>query len=152
MKANEMSLRLITDNKRRFQKSMVMRSLGTCLFLTCLAGMAVTAVAARGEGGAPDGWTISTPRDELRPKFSFSAHGGRDGKGSFVIAADEREGLDGWWTKTVPVKGGMHYRFHAARKVDHVAIASSERGRADRVAGRPRAFRSAAMRPPSRVT
>jgi Carbon-nitrogen hydrolase len=69
-----------------------------------------------------DGWTTCEPREELRPKFSYHARGGRDGKGGFVIEADEREGLDGWWTKTVPVKGGMHYRFHAARKVDGVAL------------------------------
>ena len=93
-----------------------------CLFLTSMAACAATVFAAGGEGGAPDGWTTSEPREELRPKFSFDAHGGRDGKGAFVIEADQREGLDGWWTKTVPVKGGTHYHFHAARKIDRVAV------------------------------
>jgi predicted amidohydrolase len=69
-----------------------------------------------------DGWETSAPRDELRPSFSYDVHGGRDGQGALVIAADGRVGLAGWWTKTFPVKGGTHYRFHAARKIDHVAL------------------------------
>lgn len=79
------------------------------------------AAAAAGELAAPQGWSTAAPRDELRPTFSFADHGGRDAKGGFVIQAD-REGLDGWWTTTVPVEGGRHYRFHAARKVDGVAL------------------------------
>ena len=71
-----------TDNERRFPKSMVLRRLRTSLLLTAVASMAMAAVAARGDGGAPDGWTTAAPRDELRPKFSFNSQGGRDGKGS----------------------------------------------------------------------
>ncbi|HEY3963233.1 MAG TPA: carbon-nitrogen hydrolase family protein [Planctomycetaceae bacterium] len=80
------------------------------------------AFVAAGEPGAPEGWTTSAPRDELRPKFSYEAQGGRDARGAFVIAADGRAGLDGWWTKTVPVKGGQHYLFHAARRVERVTL------------------------------
>jgi predicted amidohydrolase/tetratricopeptide (TPR) repeat protein len=81
------------------------------------------ALAQNGDNGAPDGWKTSAPREELRPKFSYDERGGRNGKGAMVIAADERDGLDGWWTTTVPVKGGSHYRFQAARKTDGIALA-----------------------------
>jgi predicted amidohydrolase len=115
-------LNMIDFNKRQFMNSTVIGWLNRmCLFLTSLAACAATVIAASSERGVPDVWTTSEPRVELRPKFSFDAQGGRDGKGSFVIEADQREGLDGWWTKTVPVRGGRHYRFHAARKIDRVA-------------------------------
>jgi predicted amidohydrolase len=58
----------------------------------------------------------------LRPTFSFDPRGGPHGDGSWNIAADEREGLHGWWQKTFPVTGGKHYRFHAVRKVHNVAV------------------------------
>ncbi len=93
-----------------------------CILLATLGISAAILRAADGKGRVPDGWSTSAPRDELRPRFSYDVHGGRDDKGAFVIAADDREGLDGWWTKTVPVKGGTYYRFHAARKTDHVVL------------------------------
>jgi predicted amidohydrolase len=61
----------------------------------------------------PDGWTTAAPRPEIRPAFAYEPAGGPDGRGAFVIRADQREGLDGWWTRTVPVAGGKHYRFTA---------------------------------------
>lgn len=70
---------------------------------------------------APDGWQTATPREEIRPQFSFDPKGGADGKGGFIIKADAREGLDGYWTKTFPVKGAQHYRFIALRKLENVA-------------------------------
>jgi predicted amidohydrolase len=93
-----------------------------CLFFTTLAACTTAAVAADGTPSIPDGWTTSAPREEIRPQFSYDVHGGRDGKERFVIAADQRDGLDGWWTKTVPVKGRAHYRFRAARKIDGVPL------------------------------
>ncbi len=77
--------------------------------------------AAAGDVQAPEGWTTAAPRDELRPTFSYTANGGRDAKGAFVIEA-QREALDGWWTTTVAVQGGRHYQFRAARKVEGVAL------------------------------
>jgi predicted amidohydrolase len=71
---------------------------------------------------APEGWTPASPRDEIRPIFSFNPKGGPDHAGSFVIQADAREGLAGWWTKTFSVKGGQHYRFCALRKTTNVAV------------------------------
>jgi predicted amidohydrolase len=70
---------------------------------------------------APDGWATYAPREEIRPNFSADAKGGRDGKGGLVIEADERDGLHGCWTKTLPVEGGKVYRFQAFRKIANVS-------------------------------
>jgi predicted amidohydrolase len=64
----------------------------------------------------PEGWTTFTPRDEIKPAFSFDTGGGPEGRGSFVIESDAREGLMGKWTKTFPVHGGAFYRFAVQRK------------------------------------
>ncbi len=72
-------------------------------------------------GKAADGWTTAAPRDEIRPTFAREDSGGVDGRGSLVIRADRREGLDGWWTRTFPVVGGRTYRFRAAYRAEGVA-------------------------------
>lgn len=70
----------------------------------------------------PDGWSAVAPRDEIRPAFSFKKKSGPHGAGTFVIAHDEREGLDGWFQKSFPVNGGEFYAFHALRKLDKVSL------------------------------
>lgn len=70
----------------------------------------------------PAGWQSMSPRDELKPGFSFNPKGGPKGDGAFVIAHDEREGLHGWFEKSFPVEGNRHYRFEALRKVHNVAV------------------------------
>lgn len=101
-----------------------MRTVGkliaVCL-ITAATGELRHPVAAADDLTAPQGWSTAAPRDELRPTFSYATHGGRDANGSFMIQA-QREGLDGWWTTAVSVEGGRHYRFHAARKVEGVAL------------------------------
>jgi predicted amidohydrolase len=77
-----------------------------------LLGMAAWAIAA----APPEGWTTAAPRDEIQPAFSFDPAGGTDRRGSFVIESDQREGLMGKWTKTLPVRGGTFYRFSVQRK------------------------------------
>jgi predicted amidohydrolase len=74
--------------------------------------------------GEPEsgGWTTGAPRDELRPSFKFDAHGGPDGSGGYLIEADGRDGLDGWWTKSFPVTGGKYYRFSARYRARGVAL------------------------------
>ena len=72
--------------------------------------------------GAPEGWTVASPREEIRPDFAFEPKGGRDGRPAFVIRADAREGLHGAWVKTFPVEGGRSYRFHAVRRTENVAL------------------------------
>lgn len=69
---------------------------------------------------APDGWQAIAPRDEIRPLFSYENEGGPDQRGCFVIRADAREGLVGWWTKTTPVQGGRWYRFTASRRCEGI--------------------------------
>ena len=70
----------------------------------------------------PNGWQTDAPRAEICPHFNYLPRGGRDGKGSFAIAADEREGLDGHWKKSFAVDGGKNYRFFALRKAENVAV------------------------------
>lgn len=77
--------------------------------------------AADGANSAPDGWRAMAQRDEIRPRFDYRTKGGKDGKGSLLIIADEREGLDGYWQKAFSITGGKHYRFFALRKVVNVA-------------------------------
>jgi len=66
---------------------------------------------------APEGWATASPRAELRPEFRYDPSGGPSRTGAFVIRSDEREGLQGRWTRTLPVQGGRHYRFSALRRM-----------------------------------
>ncbi|MFO0959312.1 MAG: carbon-nitrogen hydrolase family protein [Isosphaeraceae bacterium] len=68
-----------------------------------------------------DGWTTAAPRDEVKPTFRYEPEGGREGHGSFVIEADDREGLHGSWSRTFPVEGGRTYAVRAYRKTEGVA-------------------------------
>lgn len=68
-----------------------------------------------------DGWQISSPRDEIRPVFEFDSVGGLDRKPAWTIRADNRQGLDGCWTKTLPVRGGAWYKFSAFYWATNVA-------------------------------
>jgi predicted amidohydrolase len=69
---------------------------------------------------APTGWTVWSARAETAPEFRYDAQGGREGSPAFIISHDDRPGLDGCWTKTIPVTGGRWYRFHAVRRVSNV--------------------------------
>lgn len=95
--------------------------------LTLTGALALPAIMDRtgtrsmaGESAAPEGWTTGAPRDELRPWFRYEADGGPNGRGSFVIEADARPGLIGWWQRTFPVQGGRTYKFTARRKADRI--------------------------------
>lgn len=69
----------------------------------------------------PAGWSASAPRDEIRPAMSYTAPGGRNGSGCFTISHDDREGLHGYWTTTINIKGGQHYRFQVFQRTRKVA-------------------------------
>src|SRR5437667_3703531 len=69
-----------------------------------------------------DGWTSAAPREEIRPQFQQTETGGKSGRGTLVIRADDREGLHGWWQKTFPVTAGQHYRFSAWRRAENIAV------------------------------
>jgi hypothetical protein len=81
-----------------------------------------TVDAPRNPTQPPEGWSATAPRDEIRPQFAYDPKGGPDQSGSFLITAQQQEGLQGCWQKSFPIKGGQSYRFHAVRKVDHVAL------------------------------
>jgi predicted amidohydrolase len=70
----------------------------------------------------PDDWAAISPRDEIRPWFSFEPKGGPKNAGALVIIHDEREGLDGWFQKSFAVSGGGFYRVSAVRKTTDVAV------------------------------
>jgi predicted amidohydrolase len=86
------------------------------------ASICLGAPSASGESPAEvDGWSTAAPRDELRPDFRFERDGGHRGQGRLILQSDQREGLDGYWMKDFPVRGGDHYRFQAFRRVENVA-------------------------------
>lgn len=71
---------------------------------------------------APAGWSAQSPRDEIRPAFSYDPKGGKSGSGALIIATDAREGLDGRWVRTEPVVGGTFYAFRASYRVENVSV------------------------------
>jgi predicted amidohydrolase len=79
-------------------------------------------IASAGEPPIPGGWGAVSPRDEIRPWFSFASKGGVNQSGAWVITHDQREGLDGWFQKSFAVSGGEFYRVSAVRKVSGVAV------------------------------
>ncbi|HEY7116728.1 MAG TPA: carbon-nitrogen hydrolase family protein [Tepidisphaeraceae bacterium] len=85
-------------------------------------GLATAAEQAQSGPTAPEGWTGTSPRDEIRPDFSFDPRGGPAGSPALVIRADTREGLDGCWTKTFAIEPGRHYRFSALYRASNVSI------------------------------
>lgn len=87
--------------------------------LACLL-FCQSALAA--EAPLPEGWQPAAPRDEIRPALSYDPQGGPQKTGAFVIAQDERPGLDGWFQKSFPVQGGAFYRFTALRRTTDVMI------------------------------
>ena len=110
----------------------------------------------------PAGWEPASPRDEIRPTFSFDPKGGPKGDGAFVIAAADSVGQHGWFQKAFPVTGGKFYRFSgraqdrerrgaaAQRRRAHRLAGREGQGRPRRRAGRPREGDRAASRWPSR--
>lgn len=86
-----------------------------------------TAIASVSHASASEreplaGWTQKAARDEIKPFFSTSMNGGREGKPALAINGDEREGLSGHWSKTVPVEAGKFYRFSAWYRAEKVAV------------------------------
>jgi len=91
---------------------MILRSM---LFATLLSATVANAAA-------PEGWSTKSPRDEIRPEFVYLPEGGPNRAGSFVIEADRREGLFGWWEGTFDVEGGKYYKFFARSKASKIEL------------------------------
>jgi len=88
-----------------------------------LGGLPLTkCVAEPPASESADGWKGDSPRDEIKPAFSFNPKGGPLRRGALVISANEREGLDGHWEKTFEAKGGQFYRFHAVRRTKNISV------------------------------
>lgn len=71
---------------------------------------------------APEGWSGTSLRDEIRPAFAYKPEGGPDGRGGLVISADRREGLDGCWRREFSIVGGRWYRFRTDYQAEGVAV------------------------------
>lgn len=102
----------------------MIRKLDWRVQLLCFVLVTMTSaqiVEAEKPGENLQGWIAKSPRDEIRPQFVLEPTGGPAGKGSLVIKADQREGLFGWWEKTIPVKGGAYYKFSVLSKIEGVA-------------------------------
>ncbi|MEO1982747.1 MAG: carbon-nitrogen hydrolase family protein [Fuerstiella sp.] len=98
---------------------MIVRLLPVCaLFVSLCAATSVFAGDLN--------WSAETPRDEIRPVFrqaeEFTEKGTR-----LVINADDREGLNGWWTTTLPVQGRQHFRFSVKRQTTGMSDAEIRR-------------------------
>ena len=90
------------------------------LVLSCL--LASVACSAATADQPPEGWRTISPRDEIRPEFIYHASGGPHKAGSFVIEADARDGLFGWWERSFEVEGGQSYQFSALTKTSNVEV------------------------------
>jgi len=86
--------------------------LATFLFLICARRL--------GLADETNGWTSTSPRGEIAPLFEIKPGGGANARGSLIIRGDGRDGLDGHWTRTFPIKGGQYYRFHALSRIENV--------------------------------
>lgn len=69
-------------------------------------------------------WHETSPRDEIRPTFSRTTITRPDGAKlpALAITHDAREGLDGAWTRSIPVVGGKWYAFECERRTENVAV------------------------------
>lgn len=74
-------------------------------------------VVRGGEGG---GWRCGAPREEIAPRFFYSPGGGPSNAPLWRIAGAGRPGVNGWWSRTLPVEGGRWYRFQARFKAHGV--------------------------------
>lgn len=79
-------------------------------------------LATASRAALSDEWTLWSPREEATPQSSISAKGGTDGKGALVLETGPGEHWIGCWTRTLPVEGGKHYRFHAMRKFANIDL------------------------------
>ena len=96
-----------------------MRMICSSLAILFLASLPLSA----GEVNAPEGWTFQSPREEIQPASQYLPTGGPNGQGSFVIEADQREGLMGFWQKQIPVEPDQYYQFTVLRKTSELELA-----------------------------
>ncbi|MFM8893069.1 MAG: carbon-nitrogen hydrolase family protein, partial [Planctomycetia bacterium] len=83
---------------------------------------AAHAAATEHEQTTASGWSMRSPRDEIRPRFRVEGGRGHPYDEYLVIEHDDRPGLDGWFERSFPVEGGGWYRFHVARRIERVDV------------------------------
>src|SRR3954470_14107900 len=94
--------------------------LATVLVGACLAAPTRSGVAGGDPGSG--GWSTGAPRDEIRPEFACEP-GDQPGRPAvLVIRAGDRDGVDGYWTKTFPVTGRRYYHFDARYRAKGVDL------------------------------
>jgi predicted amidohydrolase len=71
--------------------------------------------------GAPEGWTMWSPRPEVAPRFSVDAADGRAGRGALRIEGDSPAAVGAWRRRVEGIVGGHTYRFIAYYRVSGVA-------------------------------
>ncbi len=70
--------------------------------------------------GVPEGWTYFSPREEIAPRFSVSAKGGRSGSGALKIMTQNSAEFGAWRTRVDGLAGGRTYRFTAFYRTRNV--------------------------------
>jgi len=91
--------------------------------LTCWPVVSPVTTTSAANSMEFNGWRPFSHRDETSPGFSILRSGGPHGRGGMVIIGDDREHLDGVWTKTFEVAGDCHYRITAHSRTTNVANA-----------------------------
>ena len=86
----------------------------------CLVWLVVPAMAMAIEPKWEPKWEPKSPREEVEPQFVHQTGGGVEGADRWIIRADEREGLIGWWEATTPVQGGTSVEFTVWRRAENV--------------------------------
>ncbi|QDS94539.1 (R)-stereoselective amidase [Roseimaritima multifibrata] len=90
------------------------------VFILTLGWLLLSTVVRAGDNG-PDGWTTEAPRAEIRPDFSWN-ESEKSLDSSLTIRADNRKGLMGSWTRTIPVEGKQHYHFTVDRQTEGITL------------------------------
>lgn len=65
-------------------------------------------------------WRHWSPRDEIAPRFSYDASGGRAGSGALKIATRASSNFGAWRRAYSDVRGGQDYRFTAWYRTDGI--------------------------------
>ncbi len=70
----------------------------------------------------PDGWSTTSPREGIAPRFEVAAGAGRAGSGALAIQGGGNAAAVGSWRRDwSPVRAGVTYRFTAWRRAEGVA-------------------------------
>lgn len=82
--------------------------------IPCLIAILCLSTSCLNRSLAEEPWTEQSPRAEIRPQFL------RSDDGVLGIRHDQREGLDGWYQRRFPIRGGAYYRVQAQRQTQGV--------------------------------